>query len=94
MYFKDSNRTLDPLAEGTLKQQDVTFLLYADDLVILAETEKEISLFLQTMREKFHDHQMAMNISKAEVMGFFAGEGSITTRRKWHKPFIDMQKEK
>mgnify|MGYP005986010137 CR=1 FL=1 len=63
-----------------LQQLLISMMMYADDLVILVGTEKELQKKLEIWDKEFKDYGMNINVEKTEVMVIGKSEQKINIK--------------
>ena len=71
-YINDFVTTIKALDKGLVidGQGKVSILLYADDIVLLAENESDLQLMLDTLNSWCNDNQMTVNSKKSQIIHF------------------------
>lgn len=79
---------VDDIAEGlpggaSVLDLNIKILLYADDMVILAETVDSLQLMINRLSEYCKKWNLQVNLEKTKIMVFKNG-GKLARREKWH----------
>ena len=85
IYLSDLTRKLDPI-EGKLKlgSTDINSLIWADDIVLLAENENNLAQMLDSVGTYCKDNKLTINIDKTKCMIF-----NKTGKLLRHKFYLD-----
>lgn len=70
LFIRDLSLALDACPTVVLGNVTINHLLYADDLVLLADSEAHLQLLLNKLEEYATDNKLAINLAKSKVMTF------------------------
>ena len=70
MFISDLEHVLRSTSSGKIKtgQQEVTSIMFTDDLILLADTSEGLQQSLSVVQECCKEWQLKMNAEKSEVM--------------------------
>lgn len=81
--LEDHFRSTELVGLNIDNYHDLICLLYADDLVILADSESDLARKLNSLKKYCNDNDLTVNTQKSKIVRFSRGGRPSTSQRAW-----------